>query len=147
MVPRIFAALRQSDAVILRHLHANKAQRKRDGSEVTRADKAAERLLRRALQATWPTDAVLGEEYGGELKSKGRCWLLDPIDGTASYVIGIPMFGTLVSLAIDGEPVFGCIHLPGLGETTYAAIGHGCWVSPAGGRARRVRVAAPTSAV
>ena len=58
----------------------------------------------------------------------GRCWLVDPIDGTASYVLGMPMFGTLIGLVIDGQPVFGCIHLPALRETTYAATGHGCWL-------------------
>jgi histidinol-phosphatase len=73
----------------------------------------------------------------------GRCWLLDPIDGTASYVLGLPMFGTLVSLLIDGEPVFGCIHLPALRETTYAALGSGCWHLRDGARPRRVHVAAP----
>jgi histidinol-phosphatase len=85
---------------------------------------------------------VFGEEYGGELVRRGRCWLVDPIDGTASYVLGMPMFGTLLSLLIDGEPVFGCIHLPALGETTYAGAGHGCWLSHRGGKGRRLRVAA-----
>lgn len=110
---------------------------------MTVADKAAERLLRRHLRAAWPHDAMLGEEYGGDLTRAGRCWLLDPIDGTASYVLGLPMFGTLVSLLIDGEPVFGCIHLPALRETTYAARGFGCWLMRAGARPRRVRVGAP----
>jgi histidinol-phosphatase len=85
---------------------------------------------------------VYGEEYGGDLARVGRCWVLDPIDGTASYVLGMPMFGTLVSLLIDGEPVFGCIHLPALKETTYAALGFGCWLKHDGARPRRVRVAA-----
>jgi histidinol-phosphatase len=76
------------------------------------------------------------------LTSSGRCWLLDPIDGTASYVLGIPMFGTLISLLLDGEPVFGCIHLSALGETTYGATGFGCWLRRDGTRSRRVRVAA-----
>ena len=110
---------------------------------MTVADRASERLLRRHLRAAWPHDPVLGEEYGGRLERLGRCWLLDPIDGTASYVLGLPMFGTLVSLLIDGEPVFGCIHLPALKETTYAARGFGCWLRRDGARARRVRVAAP----
>jgi len=94
------------------------------------------------VRACWPRDAVLGEEYGGELLRAGRCWLLDPIDGTASYVLGLPMFGTLVSLLIDGEPVFGCIHLPALRETTYAARGFGCWLTRGGARPRRVCVSA-----
>jgi histidinol-phosphatase len=143
MLPLLFAALAAADAITLGHLHRAKTRYKADGSEVTVADRAAERVLRRHLRAAWPSDAVLGEEYGGSLERFGRCWLLDPIDGTASYVLGMPMFGTLVSLLIDGEPVFGCIHLPALNETTYAARGLGCWLSRDRGRARRVRVAAP----
>jgi histidinol-phosphatase len=139
----VSAALEESDAIILHYLHRARASRKSDGSEVTIADRKAERLLRDLLQAVWPEDAVFGEEYGGALARRGRCWLLDPIDGTASYVLGMPMFGSLLSLLIDGEPVFGCIHLPALKETTYAAIGHGCWLSREGGKARRVRVASP----
>jgi histidinol-phosphatase len=145
LLPRVFAALAAADKIILGHLHRVKIHRKADGSEVTVADKGAERLLRRHLHASWPRDAVLGEEYGGTLVRTGRCWLLDPIDGTASYVLGLPLFGTLVSLLIDGEPVFGCIHLSALKETTYAARGFGCWLTRDGARPRRVHVAAPTA--
>ena len=136
----VLAALRESDAVILGQLHRARVSLKSDGSEVTRADQQAERLLRTCLRTAWPRDAVLGEEFGGLLKQRDRCWLVDPIDGTASYVLGLPMFGTLVALLIDGEPVLGCIHLPALGETTYAATGQGCWLQRPGARARRVRV-------
>ncbi len=142
-LPRVFAALREADAITLGGWHRLRVSHKADGSEVTNADKAAERLLRRHLRAAWPHDAVLGEEYGGEIARAGRGWLLDPIDGTASYVLGVPMWGTLVSLLIDGEPVFGCIHLPVLKETTYAARGFGCWLARDGARPRRVRVAPP----
>ena len=142
-LPRVFAALRRSDAIILGRWHALSVSRKADGSEVTNADRAAERALRRHLRAAWPHDAVLGEEYGGRIAPVGRTWLLDPIDGTAAYVLGVPMFGTLVSLVIDGEPVFGCIHLPVLKETTYAVRGFGCWLAREGAPPRRVRVAAP----
>lgn len=141
-LPRIFAALTDADAITVGRLHKTTTRFKSDGSEVTSADRAAERLLRGHLRAAWPRDAVLGEEFGGTLATSGRCWLLDPIDGTASYVLGMPMFGTLISLLIDGEPVFGCIHLPALRETTYAARGFGCWLKRDGGRARRVRVGA-----
>ncbi len=144
MLPRVLAMLRESDRIILGHLNRVRIGHKADGSEVTVADRGAERLLRRRLAAEWPGDAVLGEEYGGVLAARGRCWLIDPIDGTASYVLGLPMFGTLISLLIDGEPVFGCIHLSALGETTYAARGHGCWLRRGEGRARRVHVAAQT---
>ncbi len=139
----LLAALRESDAVILHGLHRGRARRKSDGSEVTSADKGAERILRACLATAWPGDVIYGEEYGGTPSDRGRCWLVDPIDGTASYVLGIPMFGTLIGLLIDGVPVLGCIHLPALGETTYAATGEGCWLLRAGARPHRVRVGAP----
>jgi len=140
LLPRVFAALEASDKITLRHLHGVQIQHKADGSEVTVADRGAERLLRLRLHASWPHDAIMGEEYGGDLADRGRCWLVDPIDGTASYVLGLPMFGSLLSLLIDGEPVFGCIRLSALGETTYAARGHGCYLRRDGRKPRRVRV-------
>ena len=143
LVSTVRRLLQQSDAIVLRHLDRVSASRKADGSEVTLADKAAERLLRRQLRAAWPADAIFGEEFGGRIAPRGRCWLVDPIDGTASYVLGMPMFGSLLGLTIDGEAVFGCIHLPALRETTFAAIGHGCWYSRANARPRRVRVGPP----
>lgn len=139
----LLPALAAVDAITLGRQNRVAVKRKRDGSEVTAADRAAERQLRRTIHGAWPGDAVLGEEYGGTLPRHGRCWTLDPIDGTASYVLGLGTFGTLVSLVVDGEPVFGCIHLPAMGETTYAGVGRGCWLRRHGGRARRVRVAAP----
>jgi len=144
-VPKIMTALARSDAIILGRMHRAAAQRKADGSEVTAADRGAERLLRRHIRSAWPRDAVLGEEHGGALTRTGRCWLVDPIDGTASFVLGLPMFGTLLALLIDGEPVFGCIRLSALDETTYAATGRGCWLIRGRSRPRRVRVAAPKS--
>ena|SRR5215469_3276221 len=142
LVASVQAMLRKSDAIVLSHLSSARATRKSDGSEVTIADRRAERLLRRLLGAAWPKDTVVGEEYGGRIAPSGRCWLVDPIDGTASYVLGLPMFGSLLSLLVDGEPIFGCIHLPALRETTFAATAHGCWYSQAERRARRVHVAA-----
>src|SRR5579871_3828189 len=136
---RISAALSKSDRIVLGHFRRAAIELKPDGSEVTVADRRAELALRREIRASWPGDAVMGEEYGGELTA-GRCWLLDPIDGTSSYVLGIPTFGTLISLLIEGEPVFGCIHLSALAETTYAARGHGCWFKRAGASARQVHV-------
>ncbi len=145
LLATVMEILEESDAIVMRHFRKVSAARKPDGSEGTAADQAAERLLRSRLGAAWPADAIFGEEYGGTLQRCGRCWLVDPIDGTASYVLGMPLFGTLIGLIIDGEPVFGCIHLPALRETTYAAVGHGCWLVRPGGRPRRVHVAESTS--
>jgi histidinol-phosphatase len=138
---RISAAMVESDRIILKHFRGVQIHHKADGSEVTIADKGAERVLRRYLRSAWPRDAVLGEEYGGALTRSGRCWLLDPIDGTSSYVLGVPMFGTLISLLLDGEPVFGCIRLSAMRETTYGAGGFGCWLKRDGARPQRIRVA------
>ncbi|MBS0374313.1 MAG: inositol phosphatase [Proteobacteria bacterium] len=141
----VLPALAAADRITLGWQRRVAIKRKRDGSEVTAADRAAERLLRQRLRAAWPADPVLGEEYGGELADHGRCWLVDPIDGTSSYVLGLGTFGTLLALVVDGEPVFGCIHLPAMHETTYAGAGRGCWLQRPGQRARRVRVRAARS--
>lgn len=139
----LMPALAAADAITLGRQYRVAIDHKADGSEVTAADQGAERLLRRHLRAAWPADALLGEEYGGSIARAGRTWLLDPIDGTASYVLGLATFGTLVALLIDGEPVFGCIHLPAMHETTYAATGLGCWMRRGKGRPTRVHVASP----
>jgi len=135
-------ALQGVDRITLGRQRRVAIERKLDGSEVTSADRAAERHLRTVLAQHWPDDAILGEEYGGTLARSGRSWLIDPIDGTASYVLGIGTFGTLISLLIDGTPVYGCIHLAAMDETTYAAVGHGCWVRQGRARPRAVKVAA-----
>jgi histidinol-phosphatase len=140
IVDVVRTALVETDAIVLGRQHRVAIQRKLDGSEVTAADRGAERSLRRHLRRAWPTDALLGEEYGGSIAPRGRTWLIDPIDGTSSYVLGLGTFGTLISLLIDGAPVFGCIHLPAMQETTYAATGHGCWLRRGAQRPRRVRV-------
>ena len=139
----IAATLPDVDAITLGRQRRVAVRTKQDGSEVTEADRAAERLLRRRIRAAWPRDSILGEEYGGEITARGRTWLIDPIDGTASYVLGLGTFGTLLAVLVDSEPVFGCIHLPAMGETTFAGSGCGCWLWRGRGRARRVRVAAP----
>jgi histidinol-phosphatase len=133
-------ALRLSDSLVLRSFRRVRGRLKDDGTEVTAADRGAERVLRRALGAAFPRDAISGEEYGGELTTRGWGWMLDPIDGTASYVLGLPSFGTLVARTLDGEPVFGVIRLPALGETTIACAGRGCWFRRDGERRRRVHV-------
>ena len=97
------SALKSVDRITLGRQRRVAIERKLDGSEVTAADRAAERHLRQALGKHWPGDAILGEEYGGTLALAGRTWLIDPIDGTASYVLGLGTYGTLLALLIDGE--------------------------------------------
>jgi len=113
---------------ILPRFRAASVSHKPDGTEVTEADREAERTMRERLAEARPEHAVLGEEFGESGPDDAQyCWVLDPVDGTAGFTIGVPLFGTLVALLEDGEPVVGVIHFPALGETVYAARGEGCW--------------------
>ncbi|MEM6794102.1 MAG: inositol monophosphatase family protein [Acidobacteriota bacterium] len=99
---------------------------KEDGTPVTRADREAEQSLRDAIHRRFPGDGILGEEFGNEPGTSGRQWILDPIDGTKSFVHGVPLYAVLVALTVEGEAVAGVIHLPGLGETVAGWRGGGC---------------------
>ncbi|MEJ2409229.1 MAG: inositol monophosphatase family protein [Novosphingobium sp.] len=99
------------------------AERKADASPVTIADRAAEEAMRDILQAEVPRDTVIGEEFGTSEGSSNRTWVLDPIDGTVSFMAGRPIFGTLISLLVDGWPVLGIIDQPVLGERWIGASG------------------------
>ncbi len=94
---------------------------------VTDADLEAEKFLRHAIAERFPEDAILGEEEGERDGSSGRRWILDPIDGTYSFVHGVPLYGVLLGLEIEGEPMIGVINLPALDEIIYAARGLGCY--------------------
>jgi histidinol-phosphatase len=121
------ALARTAEAEILPRFRTVAATRKPDGTEVTEADREAERVMRERLSDERPDHAVLGEEFGDTGPDDARYrWVLDPVDGTAGFTIGVPLFGTLVALLEDGEPVVGVIHFPALNETVYAARGEGC---------------------
>jgi histidinol-phosphatase len=118
---------------------------KPDGSEVTEADRGAEQLLRRRLAERFPDHAIMGEEFGGAaVRDAEHLWLIDPVDGTASFAIGLPLFGTLIGYLNRGEPRVGVIGAHALGETIYAAAGHGCWYHRNGSVAQRVRTSSVT---
>jgi histidinol-phosphatase len=100
---------------------------KRDGTPVTVADRAAEEVARDWLRARFPDDGILGEELGEERPRARRRWVLDPIDGTKTFVRGVPLWGSLVALH-EGEMVLaGAIYCPAVGELVAAAPGAGCW--------------------
>ena len=101
--------------------------RKRDASPVTEADRGAEQLIRRLIAERYPDDAVLGEEFGDTPGSSGWRWILDPIDGTKSFIHGVPLFGTLIGLEQDDRPVVGVCRIPALNEVVYAARGLGAF--------------------
>jgi len=94
---------------------------------VTVADRAAEQLLRDLIGARFPEDAILGEEAGESRADGERRWLIDPIDGTRSFVRGVPFYGVMLALEVERQVVLGVLHFPALEETVAAARGSGCW--------------------
>jgi inositol-phosphate phosphatase/L-galactose 1-phosphate phosphatase/histidinol-phosphatase len=98
-------------------------EKKADRSFVTEADRAAEAAMRRLIEAEFSADGIIGEEYGTRNEGAGRQWVLDPIDGTTSFIAGRPIFGTLIALLQDGWPVLGIIDQPIAGERWVGRIG------------------------
>ena len=103
---------------------------KPDLSPVSDADKAVEQAIRSAIGRDRPGDSVLGEEFGTIGQSR-RQWIIDPIDGTKNYVRGVPVWATLIALAIDGVPQVGVVSAPALGKRWWAAKGSGAWMRDA----------------
>jgi histidinol phosphatase-like enzyme (inositol monophosphatase family) len=99
---------------------------KGDGSPVTAADREAERFMRALIRERYPDHTLVGEEYGVEAGSAPVRWILDPIDGTRSYIRGVPLYGTLVGVEVAGEPVVGAIAIPAQDELVAAGRGLGC---------------------
>ena len=99
---------------------------KPDLTPVTEADRHCEQTLRKILNEQRPTDAVLGEEFGVTGDSN-RQWIIDPIDGTKNYVRGVPVWATLIALALDDEVVIGVVSAPALGRRWWARVGGGAW--------------------
>ena len=126
---------------------------KPDMTPVSDADRAVETALRAAIADSRAGDSVRGEEFGVEQGAAGnshRQWIIDPIDGTKNYVRGVPIWATLISLAIDGVPVVGVVSAPALGTRWWGATGQGAFVDERLGttqsgsdtvsRARRIHV-------
>jgi histidinol phosphatase-like enzyme (inositol monophosphatase family) len=99
---------------------------KADASPVTIADRASERLMRELIESRYPTHSILGEEEGETRPGATYRWILDPIDGTKTFVHGVPLYAVLVGLQRDGEPIVGAINVPALGDLLVAAQGQGC---------------------
>lgn len=102
-------------------------ERKADESPVTIADRGAEELLRSRIAAAFPADGIIGEEFGRSEGSSGFTWILDPIDGTKSFISGVPLYGTMVGVEFAGRSVIGVVFMPGLDEGVYASVGSGAW--------------------
>ena len=101
--------------------------RKGDNSPVTIADRGAEEILRQRITEAFPDDAILGEEFPVKEGSSGYRWILDPIDGTKSFIHGVPIYSTLIGVEKDGESLIGLIALPALNEMLWAEKGCGAW--------------------
>lgn len=115
-------------------------QHKGDGSPVTLADQGAEERLRTLIGERFAADAVVGEEFGETPGTSGFQWVLDPIDGTKSFVSGVPLYTTLVAVLHDGKPLIGVIFAPAVDEMVYAATGEGAWHVINGGKPQPARV-------
>lgn len=126
---------RQAGAVTLEHFRAADltVDHKADRSPVTAADTHAETLMRRLITERYPEDAVVGEEHVDTEGFSGRTWYLDPIDGTKSFVHGVPLFTNLVACHDPDGPLIGVINTPALDQTTWAGRDQGCFLdgSPA----------------
>ncbi|MFZ0548227.1 MAG: inositol monophosphatase family protein [Candidatus Promineifilaceae bacterium] len=102
---------------------------KSDETPVTVADREAERLIRGRIEKAFPSHAIVGEEFGSAETDEGAShrWFIDPIDGTRAFVRGVPLYGVLIGLEIDGEIQVGVANFPAMGEMLTAAKGLGCW--------------------
>lgn len=125
-----------ADAITLRHFRSSTlaVRAKIDLSPVTEADEAVERAMRETIVAKRPGDGIVGEEFGTS-GSGARRWVLDPIDATANYVRGIPIYGTLIALVENDRPTVGVISSPALSRRWWASRGEGAFCN---GRPMRV---------
>jgi histidinol phosphatase-like enzyme (inositol monophosphatase family) len=103
------------------------AEAKADGSPVTIADREAEQRARAWIAERFPNDGILGEEFGEERPGARRRWILDPIDGTKSFIRGVPLWGSLVAIADPSTVLAGAAYFPAVDELIVAAMGQGAW--------------------
>jgi histidinol-phosphatase len=135
------AAARETAEIVLPHFRRGVTPDiKADGSPVTIADRACEEHLRRRIPEAFPGDAILGEEFGERAGDSGYRWHLDPIDGTKTFISGVPLWGTLVGVEHEGRFVAGVANYPALNETLYATRGHGAWHQSGRSEPKQARV-------
>jgi histidinol phosphatase-like enzyme (inositol monophosphatase family) len=136
------AAAREAGELTLRYFRVSDlpVEYKADTSPVTVADREAEEHLRRRISAAFADDAIVGEEFPPLEGTSGFRWILDPIDGTKSFVSGVPLYGTMVGVEYKGRATIGVVLCPGLDEGIYAARGRGAWSFWKGGPPQPARV-------
>lgn len=115
------------DAALRSYRDGVHAERKSDGSEVSEADRGAERVAREWIASKFPDDGVMGEELGESKPGARRRWLVDPIDGTAAFVRRVPLWGSLIAVLEGEEVLAGAIYCPVIDELVVAEVGAGCW--------------------
>ncbi|MFN3292594.1 MAG: inositol monophosphatase family protein [Gemmobacter sp.] len=124
--------LSEARDVPLQHFRSGLAvEAKADESPVTRADRAAETALRAAIAARFPDHAIYGEEFGGATGGEGPLWVIDPVDGTKSFISGHPLWGMLLGFLQGGKPVMGAVQMPVLREVALGAPGFGAFLNGA----------------
>lgn len=118
----------QAGRVTLGHFQTGVAvRRKADNTPLTIADQQAEQKLRQLIEQHWPEHNIIGEEYGRTNHNSPYTWVCDPIDGTKSFMCGVPLYANLLALLHEDEPIVGVINLPALNEMVYAVKGGGCF--------------------
>jgi histidinol-phosphatase len=121
-------AASQAGRITLGHFQSGVVvERKSDYSPVTIADRESEKKLRELIQRHWPDHGIVGEEFGESGSAAEYTWIVDPIDGTKSFVQGVPLYAVLVALTRAQTSLVGVAHFPALNETVYAARGLGCY--------------------
>lgn len=133
LVDTAVALLRQAGELTLTYFRNPDLaiDRKGDGTPVTVADRAAERMLREEIENRFPDDGILGEEEAEKIGTSGRRWIIDPIDGTKAFTHGVPLYTNLLALEDSNGIALGVINVPALGETVYAGRGLGCFCNGA----------------
>jgi histidinol-phosphatase len=137
-----------ADAIALPRFMAQDLQveTKPDDSPVTDADRATERAIKAKLAEARPNDALIGEEYGDSAGTGNRTWIIDPIDGTANFMRGVPVWASLIALSVDGKPVVSVVSAPALGRRWWAAPEVGAHTREIDGSERSIRVSNITDA-
>ena len=118
----------QASELIKTHFRTGvSVDKKADASPVTVADRAAEELLRQEIEKRFPDDRIIGEEFGVKEGTSDYRWILDPIDGTKSFISDVPLFGTMVAVEREGRGLIGVVSFPGLDVSIDAMSGGGAW--------------------
>ncbi|MDD5558863.1 histidinol-phosphatase [Candidatus Methylomirabilis sp.] len=121
-------AAREAGEIVMKYFQTTLTpEQKPDRTFVTAADRNAEERLRALIRQAYPDHGILGEEFGEQQSSSDRTWIIDPLDGTASFLHGVPLFGVLLGLEVDGEVVLGVANFPALGELVSASKEMGCF--------------------